>query len=89
LQDVRTVVEADEEEIEVAEEAVMDTTLAVEVVVMEETMQVAEKLELQLSGLQTMLTSTEPMTNRHSEAVVEVDVTVHASGLVVAKERDG
>jgi hypothetical protein len=74
--------------IEAAEEAVADTMLAVEVVVMEETMQVAVKLELRSSDLLTMSMSMEPMTNQHSEAVVEADVTVHASGLVVAKEHD-
>jgi hypothetical protein len=51
-------------------------------------MQVAEKLELPSSGLQMMLTSMESMINRHSEAVVVVDVTAHVSELVIAREHD-
>jgi hypothetical protein len=75
-------------EIEAAKEVVVDTMLAVEVMAMEETMQVAEKLELPLSGLQMMLTRMKSMINRHSEAVVVVDVTAHVLELVIAREHD-
>jgi tRNA A58 N-methylase Trm61 len=88
LRDVRTVPEEDEEEIEAAEEVVADTMLAVEVVAMEETMQVAEKLESLSYDSQTTWKSMRRMINRHSEAVVVADATAHVSELVVARERD-